>query len=104
VKLDYAAVTPTMISARMHVHETRAVCRHWFARWRLNCFLVAWHAMAHGDDETVSKQYLLEGKGEFLLAAEAAGVPISPFRRDLSTIFAKHVNVEGGNSVLFLCP
>ena len=52
--------------------------------------------MAHRDNEAVSKQYLLEGKGEFLLAAEAAGVPISPFRRDIGTVFAKHVNIEGG--------
>ena len=29
--------------------------RHWFAIWRLNCFLVAWHAMRHSDDEAISR-------------------------------------------------
>ncbi len=71
--------------------------RHWFALWRLNCFLVAWHAMACEADDVVASQYRLEGKGDFLMAAEAAGdIPISPFRRDLGTLFAKHVHIEGG--------
>ena len=69
---------------------------HWFARWRLNCFLVAWHAMESDGDKAVQRQYSLESKGKFLLAAEAAGIPISPFHTDVKTLFAKHVHIEGG--------
>ncbi|GAX73740.1 hypothetical protein CEUSTIGMA_g1193.t1 [Chlamydomonas eustigma] len=86
------------ISTLFHEHLLQP--SHWFARWRLNCFLVAWHAMLNEEDEGVMGQYSLEGKGEFLRAAEAAGdIPISPFRTDIGTLFAKHTHIEGGMGI-----
>jgi hypothetical protein len=58
---------------------------------------MAWHAMLSADDEGIMRQHSLEGKGEFLRAAQAAGnIPISSFRTDIGTLFAKYIHIEGG--------
>ena len=48
--------------------------RDWFSLWRLNCRLASAHAHL-----TQAPGYAMENKWDFLLAAKAAGVPVSPW-------------------------
>ena len=57
--------------------------QHWFAVWRLNCFLAAYHAWL-----TASKEYLLEDKGLFLRKAQKANLPV---RQACSTLHVTYV-------------
>lgn len=132
---------------------------HWFAIWRLNCVVVAFHEMvaagrvggagsaaaassssrgsrgvlraggayapvssedndvecgangaggssgagACASPASVPAEYQLEDKGAFLLAADAKGIPVSPFMRiPGGVLVAKHRGIEGGMGIQFL--
>jgi hypothetical protein len=62
----------------------------WFALWQLNCRLATWHALATGD-----AGYALEDKLAMLEAAEAAGLPVSPWLVT-DALICKQRNEEGG--------
>lgn len=69
--------------------------RNWFAIWRLNCVLMAYHAYI-----TKSRSYKLEDKGVFLLEGARQGVPVSPFLSGEQYVI-KHKNIEGGMGIHF---
>lgn len=72
---------------------------HWFALWRLNCALVAEHSrLACPPGSPGADQYGLEEKGRFLVAGDAAGLPVTPFLRTPGLI-VKHRAVEGGMGI-----
>lgn len=70
---------------------------HWFATWRLNCVLVAWHAHVSGNQ----REYALEDKADFLLEADRLGLPVAPFVK-APKVFVKHRSIEGGQVRLCL--
>ncbi|KIZ05932.1 hypothetical protein MNEG_2024 [Monoraphidium neglectum] len=67
---------------------------HWFATWRLNCVLVAWHAAVGGS----ARDYALEDKAPFLLEADRLGLPVAPFVK-APRVFVKHRSIEGGQGI-----
>jgi hypothetical protein len=72
---------------------------HWFALWRLNCALVAEHSRLGCPPGSAGEvQYGLEEKGRFLVAGDAAGVPVTPFLRAPGLV-VKHRAIEGGMGI-----
>jgi hypothetical protein len=71
---------------------------HWLASWRLNCVVVAWHARVGGS----LREYGLEDKGAFLLAADRLGLAVAPFLKGRK-VFVKHRSMEGGQVGRALC-
>ena len=79
---------------------------HWFALWRINSVLVAAHQHRHQNSPSVTKQYSMENKWEFLMAGrENAQTPgfeklkMTPVIEDAVEIVCKHRNMEGGLGV-----
>jgi hypothetical protein len=69
--------------------------RDWFSLWRLNCRLASFHS-----GKTKAAGYKMEDKFTFLLAAEAAEVPVSPFM-NVGEVVVKDKNEEGGMGIYF---
>jgi hypothetical protein len=69
--------------------------RDWFSLWRLNCRLASYHS-----GKTKAEGYKMEDKWTFLVAAEKAGVPISPCMK-VGEIVVKDRNEEGGMGIHF---
>jgi Sugar-transfer associated ATP-grasp len=72
----------------------------WFPIWRLNSALASCSSSDWKDREK-AREYDLEDKGLFLLAGDAAGVPVSPFLKGkaFDTIVVKHKAIEGGMGI-----
>ena len=66
----------------------------WFSFWRLNCRLVAYHALI-----TNSSHYELEDKWSFLKQGHKLGVAVSPFLIDIEQLVCKHKSIEGGMGI-----
>jgi hypothetical protein len=68
----------------------------WFSYWRLNCNVVALHALLN--DTPVD--YAMENKWTFLKEGVARNVPVSPFLTTPGLVI-KHRNEEGGLGIYF---
>ena len=68
----------------------------WFSYWRLNCRLASAHAYL-----TSANGYAMENKWTFLVAAQAAGVQVSPWLESPVSLVAKDRNEEGGLGIHF---
>jgi len=68
----------------------------WFSFWRLNCRLASAHAHL-----MPATGYAMENKWTFLVAAKAAGIPVSPWLEAPAALVAKDRNEEGGMGIHF---
>lgn len=93
------STSPTQARKHATVAEAyRAYLLHpddWFNFWRLNCRLASLHALI-----TKAPGFGMEDKFDFLVAADKAGVPVSPFLK-CGGIVVKDRNEEGGMGIRF---
>lgn len=83
-------------SASDYFREQLLTPQDWFSFWTMNCRLASYHAHV-----TQATDYDLENKWEFLQAADAAGVPVSPWLSECAEIVVKDKNEEGGMGIHF---
>ena len=86
----------TKKSIDQHFHEQLCKPNYWFATWRINCTIVAYHSYKKW--EQTNGQYAMEDKGHFLLEGKKYQVPVTPVL-DIPKIMIKHKSIEGGMGI-----
>jgi hypothetical protein len=79
-----------------HFSEQLLKPNYWFATWRINCTIVAYHSYRKW--EQTKAQYAMEDKGHFLLEGKKLNVPVTPVM-DIPRIMIKHKSIEGGMGI-----
>ncbi|CAF2115568.1 unnamed protein product [Rotaria magnacalcarata] len=83
-------------TAHEHFYEQLLRPNHWFATWRINCTIVAYHSYKKW--EQTEEQYAMEDKGRFLIEANKLDIPVTPIL-DVPCIMIKHKSIEGGMGI-----
>ena len=86
----------TKKSVDQHFQEQLLKPNYWFATWRINCTIVAYHSYKKW--EQTKAQYAMEDKGHFLLEGRKHQVPVTPVL-DIPKIMIKHKSIEGGMGI-----
>jgi hypothetical protein len=79
-----------------HFYEQLLKPNYWFATWRINCTIVAYHAYKRW--EQTQSQYAMEDKGRFLIEGKKLNLPVTPVL-DIPRIMIKHKSIEGGMGI-----
>jgi len=79
-----------------HFYEQLLKPNYWFATWRINCTIVAYHSYKKWDK--TKQQYAMEDKGQFLIEGKKLNVPVTPVL-DIPRIMIKHKSIEGGMGI-----
>ncbi|CAF1275034.1 unnamed protein product [Adineta steineri] len=69
---------------------------YWFATWRMNCTIVAYHSYKKW--EQTKQQYSMEDKGRFLIEGKKLNIPVTPIL-EIPRIMIKHKSIEGGMGI-----
>ena len=87
---------PSRKTVDQHFYEQLLKPNYWFATWRINCTIVAYHSYKKW--EQTKEQYAMEDKGHFLLEGQKLNVPVTPVL-DIPRIMVKHKSIEGGMGI-----
>ncbi len=79
-----------------HFYEQLLKPNYWFATWRINCTIVAYHSYKKWEE--TKKQYAMEDKGQFLIEGKKLNLPVTPIL-DIPRIMIKHKSIEGGMGI-----
>lgn len=79
-----------------HFHEQLLKPNYWFATWRMNCTIVAYHSAKEW--QQTKEQYAMEDKGRFLLEGKRLQIPVTPVL-DIPRLMIKHKSIEGGMGI-----
>lgn len=79
-----------------HFYEQLLKPNYWFATWRINCTIVAYHSYKTWNE--TKGQYAMEDKGHFLIEGKKYNVPVTPVL-DIPKIMVKHKSIEGGMGI-----
>jgi hypothetical protein len=87
---------PRKKTVDQHFDEQLLKPNYWFATWRINCTIVAYHSYKKW--EQTKEQYAMEDKGQFLIEGKKLNVPVTPVL-DIPRIMIKHKSIEGGMGI-----
>lgn len=87
---------PRKKSMDEHFYEQLLKPNYWFATWRMNCTVVAYHSWKRW--EKTKEQYAMEDKGHFLLEGKKLNIPVTPVL-EIPRIMIKHKSIEGGMGI-----
>ena len=79
-----------------HFYEQLLKPDYWFATWRMNCTIVAYHSYRQW--KQTKHQYDMEDKGRFLIEGKKLNIPVTPVL-ELPRIMIKHKSIEGGMGI-----
>ena len=79
-----------------HFYEQLLKPNYWFATWRINCTIVAYHSYKKW--KQTKEQYNMEDKGQFLIEGKKLNIPVTPVL-DIPRIMIKHKSIEGGMGI-----
>lgn len=87
---------PSAKTIDQHFYEQLLKPNYWFATWRINCTIVAYHSYKKWSE--TKEEYAMEDKGHFLLEGKKRNVPVTPVL-DIPRIMVKHKSIEGGMGI-----
>jgi hypothetical protein len=79
-----------------HFAEQLLQPNYWFATWRMNCSIVAYHSLKRW--KQTREQYAMEDKGRFLIEGKKLNLPVTPVL-DIPRLMVKHKSIEGGMGI-----
>lgn len=91
-----SAHDPSKKTIDEHFYEQLLKPNYWFATWRINCTIVAYHACKRW--QQTKGQYDMEDKGRFLIEGKKLHLPVTPIL-DIPRIMIKHKSIEGGMGI-----